>query len=208
MPFSASAIFLFYLFHIGKTLPFEDFLHPGKQRKVTRGKIRWLGRLRHGGHAVFGQKLLNTQLGVSRCARKPPRMKRANTLKEASKTIHRSWTQDLTAMPLHTDTDGFLAPSPPVGGLSYKGPALQKIIPVFLCVPPHSFTWRQNSRIEKKYFFRRTSKRYFSYWSLFTIRVKMSPTELIFHGALARVLYSQVIGNRTLTSLDLIIIQK
>ena len=40
MPFSASAHFCcccFYLLHISKTFPFEDFFHPGKQ-KVTQGK--------------------------------------------------------------------------------------------------------------------------------------------------------------------------
>ena len=31
MPFSASAVFWFHLFHIGKRFPFEDFTHPGKQ---------------------------------------------------------------------------------------------------------------------------------------------------------------------------------
>ena len=36
----------------------------------------------------------------------------------------------------YTDTDGFLEHSPSRGSLSYKGPALQKIIPVFWGVPP------------------------------------------------------------------------
>ena len=38
-----------------------------------------------GGHAVFGQKLLNTQHSVGRCARKSHIMKWANALKESSK---------------------------------------------------------------------------------------------------------------------------
>ena len=33
----------------------------------------------HGGHAIFGQKLLNTQCSVGRCACKSPIMKWANT---------------------------------------------------------------------------------------------------------------------------------
>ena len=33
MLFSASAIFLFHLFHLGKTFPFEDFFHLGKQKQ-------------------------------------------------------------------------------------------------------------------------------------------------------------------------------
>ena len=39
----------------------------------------------HGVHAVFAQKLLNTQRGVGRCAHKSPIMKWANALKESSK---------------------------------------------------------------------------------------------------------------------------
>ena len=64
VPFSASAVLfvcLFHFFHRGETFPFEDFFHPGKQKKVTRGEIGWLGRVGLGSHTVFGQKLLNTQ---------------------------------------------------------------------------------------------------------------------------------------------------
>ena len=40
MPFKCLCCFLFHLFHIGKPFPpFEDFFHPGKQKKVTRGEI-------------------------------------------------------------------------------------------------------------------------------------------------------------------------
>ena len=38
-------------------------------------------------HADFGQKLLNTQCGVGRCARKSPIMKQANVLKESQKNL-------------------------------------------------------------------------------------------------------------------------
>ena len=48
MSFSASAIFLFHFFHMGKTFPFEDFFHLGKQTKVTRGKMGWTGRVGNG----------------------------------------------------------------------------------------------------------------------------------------------------------------
>ena len=68
-------------------------------KKVTLGEIRWIGRVGHQGHAIFGQKLLNTQCGVGRCARKSPIMKWVATLKESSKEIHWSWTQPLTTMP-------------------------------------------------------------------------------------------------------------
>ena len=43
MPFSASAIFLFHLSHRGKTFPFEDFFHPGKQKK-SRLEGDWVNR--------------------------------------------------------------------------------------------------------------------------------------------------------------------
>ena len=61
-------------------------------------------------------------------------MKLANAFKESSKKLteanaashnkanNASWC---------TDTDGFLEHSPSWGSLYYKGPALQKIIPVF-----------------------------------------------------------------------------
>ena len=58
MPFSASAVFLFHLFHVSKTFPFEDFFHWGNQKKslrVNKEGGAW-------GHAIFGQKLLNTQV--------------------------------------------------------------------------------------------------------------------------------------------------
>ena len=34
MPFSASAVFVFYLFYIGKMFPFEDFFHVGEQKNL------------------------------------------------------------------------------------------------------------------------------------------------------------------------------
>ena len=35
IPFSASAVFLFCFFHISKMFAFEDFFHPGKQKKKS-----------------------------------------------------------------------------------------------------------------------------------------------------------------------------
>ena len=49
-------------------------------KKVAWGENRWIGRVGHGDHAVFGQKLLNTQLGVGRSTHKSPIMKWANAL--------------------------------------------------------------------------------------------------------------------------------
>ena len=50
----------------------------GETKIDSWGKIRWLGRMGHGGHAVFGQKLPNTQRGVGRCTYRSPIMKWAN----------------------------------------------------------------------------------------------------------------------------------
>ena len=91
--------FLFHLFHINKTFPFEDCFHSRKQKNLTRGEIGWTGRVGHRGHAVFGQKPLTAQCSVGRCARKSPIMKWANALKKSSKTSHWSRTQPLTTTP-------------------------------------------------------------------------------------------------------------
>ena len=48
------------------------FLSRKTNKKVTGVKIRWIGRLGHGGHGIFGWKLLNTQCGVGRCALNHP----------------------------------------------------------------------------------------------------------------------------------------
>ena len=56
MPFSASAIFSFHLFHIGKTFPFEDFFHQGGQKNSHSGRD-WVNR--EGGEqgsCCFGSK--------------------------------------------------------------------------------------------------------------------------------------------------------
>ena len=80
MPFKYFCCFLFHLFHIGKTFPFEDFFHPRKHKKITWSKIGWIGRVGQRSHTIFGQKLLNTQCGVGRRARKSCIMKCANAL--------------------------------------------------------------------------------------------------------------------------------
>ena len=65
----------------------------------------------HGGHAGFGQKLLNTQHSVGRHTCKSPIMKWANTLKESLKTTHRSRTQPLTIPPACTLIQVYHPPS-------------------------------------------------------------------------------------------------
>ena len=101
MPFSGSAVFLFHLFYISKMFPFEDSFHPGTQTNKISLRVRLgeQGRVGHKDRAVFGMKLLNTQCGVGRCARKSPIMKPENALKEPSKKIHQSQTQPLIIMP-------------------------------------------------------------------------------------------------------------
>ena len=93
--------------------------------------MEWIGRVGHGGHAVFGQKLLNTKGHMSSCTHKSPIIKWANvlslpknnSLKPNAASHNASW---------YTDTDGFPEHSPSGGSLYYKGPALQKIIPFYL----------------------------------------------------------------------------
>ena len=103
-------------------------------KKITEGQIRWLGRVGHGGHAVFGQKLLATQHCVGRCTRKSSIVKWAMMLKESSKNSLKPNTASHNTS-WCTDTDGFLEHSPSWGSLYYKGPALQKIITGFWGVP-------------------------------------------------------------------------
>ena len=64
----ASAVFLFHFFNTSKTFfPLRTYLIQKNKKKVSWGKIGWIGSVQHGGHAGFGRKLLNTQRGVSRC---------------------------------------------------------------------------------------------------------------------------------------------
>ena len=55
------------------------------KQKSSSGWTEWIGRVGHRGLAIFGQKLLNIQHSVGRCARKSPIMKWANTLKKSWK---------------------------------------------------------------------------------------------------------------------------
>ena len=82
--FSASAIFHFTSSTLTKYFPLRTFFFfpSGETKKSHSGKNQVIGRVVHGGHALFGQKLLNTQCGVGRYACKSPIMKWANTLKE------------------------------------------------------------------------------------------------------------------------------
>ena len=114
---------LCHLFHISKTFPFDR-----KKNKVPWGEIGWIRRVGHGGHAVFHQKLLNTQRSVGRCACKSPIMKWANTLKSLQKNSLKLDTASHNNTSWYTDTDGFLEHSPSRESMYYKGTTLQKII--------------------------------------------------------------------------------
>ena len=100
------------------------------KNKVTWGEIGWIGRVRHGGHAIFGQKVVSSQCGMGRCVHKSPIVKWSNVLRESSKNFHWSQMQPLTTTPAGTliQLSGFLEHSPSRGSLYYMGPTFQKII--------------------------------------------------------------------------------
>ena len=126
MPFFVSK-----LFHISKTFPFEDFFHPGGKKNLTEGKIRWLGRVGHEDHAIFGQKLPNTQCSVGRCTHKSPMANWPNMFKKPlEKTSLKPNAASHNAR-WYTDTDRFLEHSPSWGNLYYKRLTLQKVILIF-----------------------------------------------------------------------------
>ena len=85
LPFRASAIVCFVSSTLAQNFPLRTFFSSGETKKVTQGEIVLIGRMGHGSQADFGQKLLNTQRGVGRCAHKSPIMKWANVLEESSK---------------------------------------------------------------------------------------------------------------------------
>ena len=129
VPFSASAGFCFTSSTSANVSLWRLFSSGETKISCSESKIRWIGRVGHGGHAVFGQKLLNTQCGVGRCAGKSLIMKWVNTLKESSKTNSlKPNSASHNNANWYTNTDGFLEHSPSGGSLYYKGPTLQRII--------------------------------------------------------------------------------
>ena len=129
MPFSASAIFCFTSSTSARLFPLRIFFIQGNKKSLW--EIGWTGRVGHGGCAGFGQKLLNTQRGMGRCSRRSPVVKWANALKVFKKNSLKPNAASRNNCHWYTDTDGVLEHSPSGGSLYYKGPALQKIIPVF-----------------------------------------------------------------------------
>ena len=130
MPLSASAVFLFHLFPIGKTFPFVDFyflIWGNKQKKVAWGKIKYIGRVGHRGHTIFLSKTAEqsaryrqvcssiTHHEMVKCTESSKKFTEA----EAASHNNASWP---------TDTVWLLEHSPSGGSLYYKEPALQKIL--------------------------------------------------------------------------------
>ena len=123
--------FCFTSFTLAKCFPLRTFFI-WEPKIVAQGEIEWIGRVGHGGHAVFGQTLLNTQCSVNRHTHKSPIVKWANAL-----SLHKKFTEvecnlSQQCQVVYTDRDGFLEHLPSRGSLYYKGSNIQKIILAFL----------------------------------------------------------------------------
>ena len=105
------------------------------KQKVAWGKIGCIRRVGHGGHSVFGLKMLNTQKSVGRCAPKSPKMKWTNALKESWKKFTEaelSLSKHHNNASWYTDTDEVLLRTlTQLGQSVLQVPALQKIIQGF-----------------------------------------------------------------------------
>ena len=75
MPFSASAIFVLFCFTSfisAKCFPLRTLFIQGNEKKSGPGRDLVNGVVWHRGYAVFGQKMLNPQSDVVRCAHNHP----------------------------------------------------------------------------------------------------------------------------------------
>ena len=73
-PFGCLVVLLQFFFTsstLAKHFPLRTFFIQGYKKK-SLGEIWWIERVGHRGHAIFGQKLLNTQYCVGRCICKSP----------------------------------------------------------------------------------------------------------------------------------------
>ena len=126
MPFRAFAVFVSPLPHWQNVSLWGHFSSRKTNKKFAQSEIRWIGRVQHGGHAVFGQKLLNTQCIVGRCAHTHSswnRQMRWNTLQKKSRKLNATSHNNAS---WYTDTDGFLEQSLSGESLSYKCPPSRK----------------------------------------------------------------------------------
>ena len=77
MPFSASAVFFFLLFHIRRTFPIESFFSPRETEKSSLGQGQVNRQGGAWGLSCFGWKTAAT-CSAGRCTRESPIMKWAN----------------------------------------------------------------------------------------------------------------------------------
>ena len=121
MPFSASVIFCFTSSTSAESFPLRTFFSSEEPKKCHSGQ-GWV--IREGeawGSCRSGQKLLNTQCDVSRCARKSSVMKWANLERVFKKNSLKLKAASHNNARWYTDTDGFLEHSPSRGSLCYRG---------------------------------------------------------------------------------------
>ena len=132
LPFSASAIFLFHLFHIGKTFPFDKFFHLGKQQQKSRLGLDWMKT--EGG--AWGSYWMVSMVWAGALINYPSWNGQMSWKSLQKKLIEAKCSLSQQCQLVHY-TDGFLEPSPGRGSLYYKGPALQKIILIILGSPSY-----------------------------------------------------------------------
>ena len=92
----------------------------------------------HRDHAVLGQKLLKDRRGVGRCTCKSHIMQWANSLRVFKKNSLKPNAASPSAS-CYTDTNGSLEHSPSRASMYYRGPTLQKTIPVWGVLPSHQY---------------------------------------------------------------------
>ena len=101
-----SAVFCLTSSMLAKHFPLSTFFKFW-ETKITGSEWDQVNReVGHRDHAIFGQKWLNIQHSVGKCACKSPTMKWANEMKRSSKNLHWSLTQPLTTMPAGTHLEG------------------------------------------------------------------------------------------------------
>ena len=125
MSFSVSAIFCCTSSTPGKTFPFGECFHLGKQKKVAWSEVRWIVRA----EPIFWSKIAEHSARGGKCTPKLPIVKQASVLRESSKNLLKSMQPTIhNTTSRYTDTEGLLEHSPSGGSLYYKGSALQKVI--------------------------------------------------------------------------------
>ena len=136
MPFSASAIFCFTSSISSKMFPFEEFFSSKETKNQSLGRDQVTFREgKAGDYGVLGQKLLNTQSSVDRCARKSPIRKGVNTLSlQKKKNPLKPNAASHNSASWYPDTDRFLEHSPSWGKPVLQGARPPEDNSSFLCV--------------------------------------------------------------------------